>query len=250
MVLARREHGRRTFRVLVIGRKKLPETTGRSTPDERNWAMVVLTTNDLEELRRDLGAMRYVTASGDERLVAAAKPIGEGRYWLLVHDDHTELAYVLELPGKPGRVQREFNIKEEASYIASVKNPDISAAPGVPTPRQMPRYPSHVRKQFGDKRWIPADDAELLDYEYAQLLFLGSHEGKRVEETLGVHIDRKRETAKNAEVFTLLRLDRKTTPLEPLIEGKFPEDELPSRLEDLPTLRAPMRRRVEPYPRR
>ena len=44
------------------------------------------------------------------------------------HDNHTELAYILELPETPGPTQKEFEIKKEASYIISVKNPDIQVS--------------------------------------------------------------------------------------------------------------------------
>ena len=53
-------------------------------------------------------------------------PAGEGKYSIVKHDGHTELAYLLELPEIPGPTQREFEIKKEASYIISVKNPDIN----------------------------------------------------------------------------------------------------------------------------
>ena len=43
------------------------------------------------------------------------------------HEGHSELAYILELPEIPGITQREFQIKKEASYIVSIKNPDIQA---------------------------------------------------------------------------------------------------------------------------
>jgi hypothetical protein len=253
MILARTEHGERTFRILVIGRKRLPEIVpGRADPDERNWAMVVLTTTDPDEVREELSAKRYVAVSRGERVLAAAKPVGEGRYWLLVHEDHTELAYILELPEKPGPAQEMFNIKPEASYIVAVRNPDMPAASGIPAPRQKPSYPRTLREQFDDKRWIPADDPRLLDYEYAQLLLLGAHQGKAVEEELGVQIKRKRETSKSAEVFTLLHLDRKEVPLEPLFKGKFPERELPPELEaeELPVIKPPAPRHRRPSSRR
>jgi hypothetical protein len=35
------------------------------------------------------------------------------------------MAYILELPAVPGPAQKEFEINKEASYIVSVKNPDI-----------------------------------------------------------------------------------------------------------------------------
>ena len=55
-----------------------------------------------------------------------AVPAGEGKYSIVKHEGHTELAYLLELPQVPGPTQKEFEIKKEVSYIISVKNPEIS----------------------------------------------------------------------------------------------------------------------------
>ena len=48
------------------------------------------------------------------------------------HQNHTELAYILELPKEPGEAQRELGIEKEASYIVSVINPKKPAASSVP----------------------------------------------------------------------------------------------------------------------
>jgi hypothetical protein len=226
MVLATGEPGARAFRILVVGRKRLPEIVpGRADPEERHWAVVTRVTTDPEEIREELSAKRYVTITRGERALAAARPVGQGRYWLLVHEDHTELAYVLELPEKPGPAQHTFNIQREASYIVAVRNPDLPAVHGVPALRQQPSYTKSVRESFGDKRWVPADNPELLNYPSSQLLLLGAHQGKTVEQELGVRLRRGHETSASAKVFGLLRLDRNGVPLEPLFKGKFPERE-------------------------
>lgn len=254
VILAATEHGERTFRMLVLGRKRLPEVIpGRTDPDERNWAVVTLVTSEPDELREELSAKRYVTVPHGERVLAAAKPVGEGRYWLIRHEDHTELAYVLELPETLGPAQEMFEIKNEASYIVAIRNPDMpAAASGVPMPKRKPHYPRDLREDFDDKRWVPALDTRLLDFEHAQLLLLGAHQGKTVEQELGIQINRQHETTKSAEVFTLLRLDRKEVPLEPLFKGKFPEREVPPDInpEELPVIVARPPRHRRPPPRR
>ena len=40
---------------------------------------------------------------------------------IVKYDNHTELAYILELPEMSGPTQREFEIKKEASHIISVE---------------------------------------------------------------------------------------------------------------------------------
>ena len=73
------------------------------------------------------------------------------------HKDHTELAYVLELPKEAGPAQDEFDVKEEASYVISVKNPKIST-PGAPGAQKPPSYPTSLQEKFGDRRWIDKED--------------------------------------------------------------------------------------------
>jgi hypothetical protein len=244
MITAAQRAGRRLFRLFVIGRKKLPEILPeKAHPEERSWAMVALTTTDPEEIRRELRAKRYVTATRGERILPAAKPVGEGRYQLVKHGNHTELAYVLELPERPGPAQEEFEIKKEASYIIAVKNPDLPQPPGITAPREQPSYPERLKEKFGKHRWIPVDDPELRDYPHTQVLLLGAHAGP-VEEELGIEIEEEHETVNSAEIFRLLHLNREEIPLEPLFEGKFPEDELPppgAEIEELPPEEAPGR---------
>src|SRR5437773_3560380 len=74
--------------------------------------------------------LQNIRETRGKRRIAAAAPAGEGKYSIVKHDGHTELAYLLELPEIPGPTQREFEIKKEASYIISVKNPDIQV-PGL-----------------------------------------------------------------------------------------------------------------------
>jgi hypothetical protein len=227
MIMTTRRPRPGPFRVIVIGRKKLPEIIpGRAHPEERNWATVVQVSRDPARVRRRLGAQHYVTLTRGERTVGAAKPVGEGRYELVRHGDHTELAYVLELPERPSLAQDEFEIKKEASYIISVRNPDLPQPPGVPAPRAQPDYPPHLREKFASHRWIPVDDVELLNFPNTQVLLIGAH-ADSVQEELGIRIDEERETMNSAEVFRRLRLN-KDIPLEPLFKGTFPSHELPS----------------------
>ena len=52
-----------------------------------------------------------------------ARPVGEGKYAIVDHNNHTELAFVLELPKELGEAQKELGIEKEASYIITVINP-------------------------------------------------------------------------------------------------------------------------------
>ena len=73
----------------------------------------------------------------------AARPVGEGKYAIIRHhQNHTELAYILELPKEPGEAQIELGIEKEASYIVSVINPKKPVASSVP---EGGKYPSTRR---------------------------------------------------------------------------------------------------------
>ncbi len=85
-----------------------------------------MTTSNAEDIHKELLPAEYTTETRGKRRLAAAAPAGEGKYSIVKHDGHTELAYLLELPEVPGPTQKEFEIKKEASYIISVKNPEIA----------------------------------------------------------------------------------------------------------------------------
>ncbi len=140
------------YRLFILGRKKLPEIVeGKSTSEERNWALNTLTTNNPDDIRKELLAAEYETETKGKRRVAAAAPAGEGKYSIVKHDKHTEFAYVLELPEKPGPIQKEFEIKKEASYIVSVKNPELQI-PGLKAfEKRKPQYPESLKKELGDR---------------------------------------------------------------------------------------------------
>jgi Protein of unknown function (DUF2795) len=214
------------YRLFLVGQKRLPEIVeGKSTSKERNWALNTLTTSNSYDVHKELLAAEYATETRGKRIIAAATPAGEGKYSIVKHDNHTELAYLLELPEIPGPTQREFEIKKEASYIISVKNPEIKV-PGFAafSEDKKPKYPRYLMEKFGNRRWINVEDPELLNYENAQLLLIGARK-KDVEEELGIDIDEQNETERTADIFKELKIKRDQVPLKPLLKGKFPEKE-------------------------
>ena len=210
------------YRLFVLGRKQLPEIVeDKSTSEERNWALNTLTTNNAEDIRRELLAAEYETETKGKRRMAAAAPAGEGKYSIVKHDNHTELAYVLELPEMPGPTQKEFEIKKEASYIVSVKNPDIQTPGFKAFEKRKPDYPANIKQKFGDKRWINVEDPELLNYENTQLLMIGARR-KDIEEELGIDLNEEKETENTADLFKGLKVKIEQVPLRPLLKGEFP----------------------------
>jgi len=209
------------YRLFLIGQKQLPEIVeGKSTSEEKNWALNILTTSNPDDIHKELMPSEYITETRGKRRLAAAAPVGEGKYTIVKHGNHTELAYILELPEIPGPTQREFEIKKEASYIISVKSPDVKV-PGFAASEKNPEYPKALKEKFGDKRWINVDEPDLLNYENTQLLLIGARK-KEVEEELGVNINEEKETEKSADLFKELKLIKEQVPLKPLLKGKFP----------------------------
>ena len=101
MVTAPEQNSSQLYRLFIIGKKSLPEvrkTEARSS--ERYWARVGGIFKDANELTKELSSDEF--RRGD-----AARPVGEGRYAIVKHQNHTELAYFLEMPKEPEEAQKE-----------------------------------------------------------------------------------------------------------------------------------------------
>jgi hypothetical protein len=214
-----------TYRVFMIGQKQLPEIIESTTSsEERNWALNVLTTSDANEIRKEFLPAEYKTETRGTRRVGMALPAGEGKYSIIMHDGHSELAYILEIPRTPGPTQNEFQIKKEASYIVSIKNPDIHVSGYNAFLKRKPDYPKSLKEKFGDRRWVSIDEPDLLNYENTQLLLVGARK-KDVEEELGIQFDGEKESTQTAELFNQLKIRKEQIPLKPLFKGTFPSKE-------------------------
>ncbi|MGH9986541.1 MAG: hypothetical protein ACRD8W_21575 [Nitrososphaeraceae archaeon] len=215
------------YRLFLLGAKQLPEIVeGKSKSTERNWALNILTTTDPENIEQEiLVPAEYSTETRGKRRISAAIPAGEGKYSIVQHDNHSELAYILELPEVPGPTQREFEIKKEASYIISVKNPDINV-PGFAafSSARKPEYSKNIIEKFGNRRWINIDDPQLLNSENTQLLLIGARK-KDVEEELGIDIDEEKETLNSSDLYKELKVRKNQIPVKSLLKGKFPNKE-------------------------
>ena len=236
----------RNYRLFILGSKKMPEIVERkSGSEERNWALNILTTSNADKIHNELLIpAEYTTKTRGKRRLSPAQPAGEGKYSIIKHDGHTELAYILEIPEFPGSTQTEFEIKKEASYIVSVKNPEI-LIPGYDAfskKDRKPNYPNHIRDKFGEKRrWINVDDTEILDYENTQLLLIGARK-RNVEEELGIEINEEKENKNSADMFKDLRIQKEEIPLQSFLKGKFPKkEEIPmsQNVKEIPSEKAP-----------
>jgi hypothetical protein len=214
----------RLYRLFIIGKKSLPEvrkTEARAS--ERYWARVGGIFKEPDELARELFSDEF--RKGD-----AARPVGEGKYAIVQHQNHAELAYILEMPKEPGEAQKELGIEKEASYIVSVINPKKPAASSIvdggryPSTEEIPMYPEELLKGFNDSDiFVPLSrDTRLIDYQNAQILLTGAREGRDViKRDIGIEIIDEDETQQSADIFNKLNLRREQVPIRPLTEGKL-----------------------------
>jgi hypothetical protein len=207
--------GRRVVRRLILGRKRLPDPERH----ERFWGFVDEVADRPQGVEDELDREDYQTKTRGLRVQPAARPAGEGVYGFVRHDDHTHLAYQLELPHQPGEVQRELNIQREASYIIAVKNPQAPSPPELRNPHLHVELPSELQRRFGSRRFIDADPPALLDFEGIEFILIGAAGDVRQE--LGIDLKPERERVERADIFRLLKLEPEEHPIQPLLKGEW-----------------------------
>jgi hypothetical protein len=151
MILSPRD--KRSYRLVIIGEKRLPPVNRGA--DRKIWGFVEKVAGRAEEVEDELDPETYRTKTHGKRRLPAARPAGEGVYALPRHGDHTHLAYAIELPSKPGEVQRALNIVEQGSYLIAVKNPEGPSTGGTgldETRRAV--FPKHLQERFHGHRFI------------------------------------------------------------------------------------------------
>ena len=219
MVLAPESKNKKDlYRLLVIGKKSLPEirdTEARSS--ERYWARVGGIFDNPTQLTNELLSKEFREGN-------MARPVGEGKYAIINHsNNHTELAFVLELPKELGEAQKDLGIEKEASYIVTVINPKIPKREKyLPTTEDAPKYPESVLKDFNDnKNFVPLSrNLKFIDYQDAQIILIGAREGKdTLTQELRITVENERENEHSADIFTRLRIRKDQLPIKPLVEG-------------------------------
>lgn len=200
------------FRLLLIGRKKLPEIKKHG---EVNWALVDVIAKNHKAISAELQEDQYDTKTRGERVRPAARAVGEGIYSLVLHEGHSHFAYVLELPKSPHEVQQALAIEPEGSYIISVKN---QAVAGSMTNR-IAAFPKALQQKFADRRFISLESPDFLNYEGAELLLIGA--AKEAEKGLGIRFHEKSENERTVDIFKELQLWKENQIIKPLLEGKW-----------------------------
>jgi hypothetical protein len=181
LLMALAPAGGTLFRLLAMGRKRLPRA-GRN----RFWGFVDLVLHDPRDMTAALDAHTYGTRTLGLRHLPAARPAAVGTYALEHHDGHTHLHMSLTTVLDEDAVVRELSLEQHASYIITVMNPDPTAwglieLPSlqyelfdepevhVPVPTTFPRQ---LQERFGGKRYAQLDTPDWLDHPGAELVFV------------------------------------------------------------------------------
>ncbi|CAG8499682.1 22177_t:CDS:2 [Cetraspora pellucida] len=143
-------------RVIIVGKKKLPEINKH----ECFWGFVDQAFNNLDDIKK---------------FFDPSDPQGRGVYNIVEHNNRTHLAYVLEVPEDPFQLQLEFNVGKKGSYALTVKNPDVANPRNVGlTESEKVKFPEHLSNHFRGRRFISLPTTNFLDYNGAEVLFIGA----------------------------------------------------------------------------
>jgi hypothetical protein len=211
--------GLQRYRLLVIGRKQLPEPE-RSGQEKKNWGFVDAVSKDAETIENRLDPQTYQTKTRGTRHLAAVRPIGEGVYRIVRHEDHTHFVYALELPKETGEAQTAFNIEEQASYIISVKNPEKGSSLGAGLgEEQEAHFPRWLQEKFRDRRFCEADPPDFLNFEGTEFVLISAADD--VSEELGIKLHPEDESGTSADIFNELKMEKSVHLLKPLLKGEW-----------------------------
>lgn len=169
------------YRVIAIGRKRLPRAARR----DRFWGYVDLVLYDRRDLDAALAAQTYGTKTRGLRHLPAARRVAAGAYAIEQHDGHSHLDY--RVTGREADpVAAELDLESSASYIVTVANPDPAAwgFEELPPLQQelfdvaethatIPAiFPPRLQERFGDRRFAQLDTTAWLDHPGAELVFI------------------------------------------------------------------------------
>ncbi len=196
-------------RLFLVGKKKMPQIQkGKSKSAAKEW-MRNESRQSSEKMLQALKPISYKTKTKGLRTEPGAICAGTGRYHIFKKEGSTELAYKLDRPERTGKVQKELNILSEASYIISVKNPEVKT-PGFSD--EDPGFPKSLEKKFAEKRWLSIEDPKFLNYENAQFLLIGAHSDLKAHEV---------NVTGRSSLFKSLKMSKAQWPMESLEKGRF-----------------------------
>ncbi|XP_020232273.1 uncharacterized protein LOC109812671 isoform X1 [Cajanus cajan] len=173
------------FRLIVMGRKRLPDPSEKSRP---YWGFVEIVSTDADDVKTALRGSGGEHESSRHR--CGARAVGEGMYRILRHKEkrsHTHLVYKLEFPseGEKCEPQESLNIEREGSFIIQIKNPEKADEWGLPKKRKAV-FPAHLQGKLGHVKFAPADPPDFLNYEGCEFLLISASD--HIEDELGLQL--------------------------------------------------------------
>lgn len=142
----------------------------------------------------------YTTQSGP-RHTPAATPVAEGVYAITTTGRESHLAYILTLPEKLGDVQNDLGLRQQGSFILSVKNPKAPGPANADIGKD-PGYSQELQNEFRSLRWAPLKP-DHLNYEGCQFLMVGEGEKGLEKATEPQEGDEKKEETPKEELKKL-----------------------------------------------
>lgn len=103
-------------RRLRIGRKRLPDR-----PGQRFWAQIERVGTLDHVIGDQLEGETYMTQTRGERYQPPARPVAQGEYALVRHDDHSHLVYRVDPAGEQDELAREAAVGEHGSFVLLFK---------------------------------------------------------------------------------------------------------------------------------
>ncbi|XP_027341951.1 uncharacterized protein LOC113854865 [Abrus precatorius] len=182
------------FRLMVMGRKRLPDPSEKTQP---YWGFVAIVTTNADRVKTALRGEEYESSSSTSarghRHTSGARAVGEGIYRIIRHKGeerkrrHTHLIYKLEFPaeGEKKEPQESLNIEREGSFIIQIKNPEKGGGWGLQNKRKAV-FPAHLQGLLGHVKFVPADPPDFLNYEGCEFLLISASD--HIEDELGLDL--------------------------------------------------------------
>jgi len=161
----------------------LPKKVFPKSHNDRFMAFVEKANTTIKDLKESFfSADEYETKTQGSRRTEPVAPVAEGVYAITRTEDRTcHLVYSTTIPSELGEVQEDLGIKDQGSFIMSVKNPERSGPAQAQLP-QKPNFPDEFIEEFRGLAWVEVKP-KYLDYEYCQILLIGEKMEKGVEPT-------------------------------------------------------------------
>ncbi|KAJ4356984.1 hypothetical protein N0V95_002856 [Ascochyta clinopodiicola] len=161
----------------------LPKKVFPKSHNDRFMAFVEKANTSIQDLKDNFfkGA-EYNTQTQGTRHTDPVTPVAEGVYLITrTEDATTHLVYSTTIPSEIGEVQEDLGIKDQGSFIISVKNPERSGPASASLP-QKPDFSKDIIDEFRGLAWSEVKP-KYLDHEYCQILLIGEDMDKAVEPT-------------------------------------------------------------------